>query len=140
MDLSRSEPNLYIKGKNKFATFSGALLNFFAFAGIFAICLKLFMDFFDGDHFSLIYSEINDYDKQIDFSDIPMMFTVTSQRGGFMNSSIAYFSVQYVNMSNSIIEFMPLKYEKCDINKHFGKYKNLFEAVDVSNYNCIKPG
>jgi hypothetical protein len=140
MDLSRSEPKLYIKGKNKFATVSGAILYFFAFIGICVISLNFFLDFFKGSQFSLIYSQINDYDKQINFSEIPIMFAAKSQRGGFLNSSISYFSAQYVNISNNILQFTPLKYETCDIDKHFYNYRDLFSSMDVSSYYCFSRG
>ena len=39
------------------------------------------------------------------------------------------------------VERIKIKQEKCDIKKHFGNFKNLFESIDgISNYYCAVPG
>jgi hypothetical protein len=45
-----------------------------------------------------------------------------------------------VNQSNGVSVFTPLKYEICNLDKHIGKYKSLFENLNITNYNCISPG
>jgi hypothetical protein len=139
-DFSGIEAKLYINGKEKYATVSGAILNFLALVGIISISLVFFLDFFSGKQFSIIYSQINDFDKNLNFSEIPFMFTATTVRGGYLNSSILYFSVQYSNHTVGGKTFYnPISFEKCDKDKHLGKYRNLFEKIDISNYYCIAP-
>jgi hypothetical protein len=139
-DLSSEEPKLFIKGKEKLATVSGAILNFLALIGIISISLIFLVDFFLGKQFSIIFSQINEFNRDMNLSDVPILFAASNTRGQYLNSSIVYFSVQYANITSKGNSFPVVKSEKCDIDKHFGKYRQMFEDIDISNYYCIVPG
>jgi hypothetical protein len=140
LDFSSAEPKFFIKGKARFATASGALLNFFALIGVTSISLIFFIDFFLGKQFSIIFSQVNDFDRNLNLSDVPILFGASNTKGQYFNNSIIYFLVQYVNVTTTGTKFLTIQSEVCEINKHFGSYKKYFQDIDISNYYCIVPG
>jgi hypothetical protein len=139
-DLSADKPKFYIHGKDKFATKISSIFNFLALLAILSISLSFFVDFFSGKQFAIISSQTNSIDEYLNISEIPFLFSPSFTRGEFLDSSYVYFRVNYVQSIGSNTTDNILPYEFCNIEKHFGKYRSLFENIDISQYYCITPG
>jgi hypothetical protein len=139
-DLSANKPKLYIHGKDKFATKISSMVNILALLTVSSISLGFIVDFLYGKQFAIISSQTNSVDENLNISEIPFLFSPSFTRGGFLDSSYVYFRANYIQSIGSNTTDNILPYEFCNIEKHFGKYRSLFENIDISQYYCITPG
>src|SRR5687767_6520802 len=123
IDFLGVEPRLYAYGKERYVTKFGAVMSSLTAISILVLCLYFIIDYFDRKKLTLIYSQTTAFNRSMSFADFPIMFKMSDNFGNALNTSITYPIFGYLeflpeNKGTAVTKY--LKYEKCDIEKHFG--------------------
>jgi hypothetical protein len=140
-DILGIQPRLYTYSNKRFSTKFGIIMSLLTITSALALSLYFVSDFFQRTKFTLIFNQSTDFQRVLNLSDFPTMFRLRNVNAP-LNFSISYpIIAHYTYKPNSLTPTIQvLKYEKCDIDKHFGKYRGLFlNITNLETYNCISP-
>ncbi len=148
IDIIGVNPSILINHKRRHSTIYGGVISLLCYLSISIIALIFSKDFFGRTQSSIIYNyEQTRYLKR-NLSKFPYTLRLMTAVGGVIPDNFYYihselWKMQYFNVSGQIIlntTRVVLKQEKCDINKHFGDNKYLFENVtNLKDSYCPVP-
>ena len=106
-------------------------------------------DLFDKDTFSIIHNTYIDLSSTLDFSNIPVLFSLVTTSGDVIepDKNLYTFNVIDFTFSNVLIdgisktqmEQRQLEFVRCDEMKN-NLLEHYFSTFNLSSYCCIKPG
>ena len=147
LDLLQSSIPISYKKHSSYRTTFGAVLSLFAIIPVSTYTIIKFKILFDKKQFTIISSEVQNSKGLINFSDIPILFTLYDDKGNnfeddlkLYNFSVEQIEQIYTKDGKSIYASRPIKLERCDhLVKSFELLKH-FSDYNLTEYTCIKPG
>lgn len=143
LDIFQREPRLYLSGKQEFPTKYGVVIGTMTiFACISFICYFI-VDYYEKTTINLVQNTLF-YDRPVyKFGMTPFIFNLQNSYGDMTKESHFYFTFSMTFQkpeNNGKSTKFDVEMEKCDINKHFGESRNLFEKKSkIDDYYCIRP-
>ena len=149
-DFLSTKPNLKINKKVRLKNISSGLASLIAIMMIVSISLYFSTQLIVRENSSIIFNSVPNYEEKLNLSELPYMIGLFTNLGTPIQDSenIFYIQSEIWNMyydktegkSKQVAERITIKQEKCDIDKHFGKYRDYFkELPDISSYLCPIP-
>lgn len=146
-DIFSVQPYFFLTAiKESSKSLLGGLLSIMSLSLISSCVLYFLVMFLSRSNYKIVSNqEINDEVYLKSINDYPIMFRVTDNNALVPDNATLYTKIRMAYCSS---EFNPktgikqhlhyfLEMETCDINKHFGQYKNLFENMtDLSTFTC----
>jgi hypothetical protein len=146
-DIYGTEFKINVFGKEKVKTLWGSLIGVLTICAISAYFTYQIYNVLNKNSTSIIYNESSSRIAVNNFTDIPIMFKVIDASGMKIAPegiySIEPIYLNYIvekgekNNSKSYTKRIPIEIEPCQREKHLGEYIDLFENIDVENYQCI---
>ena len=149
LDLLRIPISLSYKDQYLYKTFVGSTLTIVAFIIIFVYFVVKLKELISKSSFSIITNEFQSPKDTINFTNVPILFSLTDNDGNplELNSKIFEFSVVFSNYvqhfdknGNCNITHIEkeIEIERCDrINSSLDL--SYFEKYNISSFKCIKP-
>jgi hypothetical protein len=140
-DIIGLNPSILIDYKRKHSTLFGGIISILSIISIILISLFFITDFLGKKQSSVIYNYEQSRYVQRNLSQYPYTLRLATPVGGLIPDSFYYvhselWKMKSFNLSGQVIlnaTRVVLVQEKCDINKHLGQYRNLFENVAYLN-------
>ena len=141
--------SLSFKKQLYYKTCIGGFMSLVSVIVLIIICLVFIKDLFDKDTFSIIHNTYVDLNSTLDFSNIPVLFSLVTSFGDVIepDKNLYTFNVIDFTFSNVFIDGISktqavqrqLEFMRCDEMKNnlLDKY---FSTFNLSAYYCIKPG
>ena len=135
-------------GETRVKTFIGGIISIISVLASLGLSLYFFAVFVSDNNQSIISSSKFDSTVYLtDTSEVPLMFRLSDTRNLPYKESDKMYKIGlnywYVtsNTSTTVIQdYVAINIEHCDINKHFGKYKELFQHYeDIGSFYCPAP-
>jgi len=149
-DIYGTEFKINVFGKEKVKTLWGSLIGVLTICAISVYFTYQIYNVLNKNSTSIIYNESSSKIAINNFTNIPMMFKVIDAAGKKIQSdgiySIEPIYFNYIvekdekNNSISYTKPIPIEIEPCQRKIHLGEYIDLFENIDVENYQCIPMG
>jgi hypothetical protein len=141
LDFLSTKPQLFILGKERFTTDIGKILGVICAALIIALSIYFFSEMIRRHSINIYSYSYITHLPLIDMSEFPIMMTLQNGNGVPYDEEERLFRIyglhaDFGNYSN--VKYTPIYLEKCDINKHFGKYQELFKDIPYfERYHCM---
>jgi hypothetical protein len=149
LDISSIQPRLYINNKDRYKTIFGSFIGFLSLLAISALSTYFIIRTFSRSTLTLIYSKNSLFTPQVDLTAMPLMFGLfdvsmkpikNPEKTYVLIPELFTWSTQLVNNINTtVMTRTNFTAEKCDIEKHFGEFKDSFTGIGLQNYYCIPP-
>jgi hypothetical protein len=143
VDFFNSKPEFYLNSKVTVKSSLGNLVVLISVSAILAHIIYLLVIFLKKEEVNVITNNISDVSHNLNIKSRHFMFSLTSALGIPVKSSIVNFAPQMwtfvpgINNGAPVISKIP--YSRCDLDSHFGKYRNLFQNfTGLSNYFCLE--
>jgi hypothetical protein len=144
-------PNLKINKNDRLKNNISSLASLLAIAMIISVSGYLCLQMFIRADSNIIYNSLPNKDQIQNISQFPYMIGVFSNLGKPISDDEKIYYIQseiwnmYHDNTNGTIKQVAkrtlIQQEKCDINKHFGEYRKIFENIPyLSSYYCPIPG
>ena len=149
LDLYGKTFNLHTFGQDKYKTVTGSIFGSISLIAIIAISIYFLKDLFGRKNMTLIYNEDSNTIPVNDLSNTPFLLGLADYTGAAIpREGIYSFQVTYVNFTvvqvngTGVVKPIrtPIVLEKCDINKHFLQYGEMFTQLQVDKGFCVPPG
>lgn len=151
-DYLNITPRLYIKGRTHYSSSFGILMGIFCFFSCIGFSIYFIYEYFRKTEGNIIFNEIVDFPKELNFTHFPFAFKLTNSKGISYEQNIVTFQIQHwIFPPNSkgipIINTIP--FQKCDFKKHLenNKYKKYYNedfetyyCIDINNYELVLRG
>jgi hypothetical protein len=144
LDFISPVPSFKINKKNRLKNILSGVFSLIAFLLILSITIFLAHQMFTRSNSTVILNSIPDQFQKQNLSNFPFMIGLINNLGQNIqeDESVYYIKSEaweiYNNNTNEVVQQIVkralLKLEKCDINKHFGKYKDFFQNTPFINY------
>jgi hypothetical protein len=143
-DIFGCDPQLFIYGEKRYKTSFGSLMSIITLTAILAFVFYFFIEMINRNKINLISNQKTKFNNTLDLSDYPFMFKIATVKGDAFKNTIVLPIVNvwtYPPMSNGTPIIETVKVETCDINIHFGKFKDLFTKLNgIETHYCLPPG
>lgn len=135
-----------LRGKKKMKTIIGGIISMIAIASSVTLTIYFFVEFITKNNKTLISS--NEYSPTVNITyshKIPFLLRLSNLENSlYKNPERIYkirlkywFGGKLINSEIKQQEHVDIDVEKCDINKHFGDFKELFENItDLNTFFC----
>ena len=141
--------SLSFKKQLYYKTCIGGFMSLISVIVLIIICLVFIKDLFDKDTFSIIHNTYIDLSSTLDFSNIPVLFSLVTTSGDVIepDKNLYTFNVIDFTFSNVLIdgisktqmEQRQVEFVRCDEMKN-NLLEHYFSTFNLSSYYCIKPG
>lgn len=149
-DIYGQSFNLHLFGRPKYKTIIGSIIGFISLFLVVSVSLYFFIELIERKSMTVIYNEDSNIIPMNNLSNVPFMFSLTDLNGIHLESEGLFsFDVKMMNYgyyknadgaSKFGIQILPIKMEKCDLNKHFLDKGEMFKSFSINKYYCIPPG
>lgn len=148
-DIYFIRPKLFIFHKENFSTLLGGLFSIITILSISSLSMYFVYQVLARTSTRVVFSQSSKYFNSFDHSSIPIMVGMFDALGSALKNpdSTYYVEGRYSSFINDpktekvIANFTKIVFEKCDINKHFGDYADIFRKVPFFNdWYCFQPG
>lgn len=141
-DYLNISPRLYINRKTHYSSQCGKIMGIFYFFFCFGLSFYFIKEYLIKDEGNIIFNEIVDFQKELNFSKFPFTFKVTNSKGVSFDQNIIRFKVQhwiFPQNSNGVPIVNTIPYQRCNYKKHLinNEYKNYYLNNDFESYYCI---
>ena len=146
-DIYGKSYSLKLFGKENYKTTSGAIIAVLTLIGMAFISVVFVIDLFKRKKITLTYNEDVSTLPINNITDIPIMFGISdSSSQMFLTDKLFSFDVKMVyniisinsdGVSKMKQEVIPIPLEVCDLEKHFGNYKDLFVKINITGFGAI---
>jgi hypothetical protein len=132
IDFLSTKPQIFTNGKNRFSTIFGIIFSIVTMAVIVTFAIYFLNEMFQRQTINIYsYSYINSL-PSINMSNFPLMISIQNGNGIPYPEEERLFRIygvhcDFSNYSN--VKYIPIYPEKCDIDKHFGEYKEFFKDI-----------
>ena len=147
LDLLHSSIPISFKNHSSFRTVFGAILSIFIVTMIIIYAIIRFKILIERKNFSIISNEIQNINGLINFSNIPILFTLYDDKGNnfeddlkLYNFSVEQIEQIYTDEGESIQTSKQLELERCDRLINSFELLKYFSDYNLTEYTCIKPG
>ena len=147
MDIFKTPITLSYNKRYSYETKFGGVLTIITFIIIFAYTISNLIDLLQGNNYTIISNEIENYKYILDFSNVPFGFKLINSKGedfpydptiyNYKIINTEYYFIQ--NSGDKTINYVEEKIEFDYCDKFFGNNK-FYKNLDISNLICIKPG
>lgn len=138
VDRLSTSPELLFQGRNRFSSFLGMIMTILCYSGIAVIGIWFFYDWINNAKVQVVANYSIDETGSVDMNAFPVAFIVYNNVLQPIPEAERVYSVMPTQGDTSTKYMFSIAEEKCDINKHFGDYKHLFEKVDhLKEHYCI---
>jgi hypothetical protein len=146
-DFFPFEPKLTYEGYGRFSTKFGFFTSILC--GTLSVIFLFYFstDLFFRQHSFARFSSNYNITGSLNFSELPFMIMLTQRGSNLIPNSSKYYQVgsymveTYIDNSISYTKTKEIFFENCNIDKHFGKYKHMFQNIpSLESYYCPKPG
>jgi len=150
-DLYSCTGNLKIQGKNSYSYLLSAILSILSIIIILILSIYFIIIAFERKSLSVILHFDSMNYPVVNLTDYPMTFHIYDSYGKSLNdqNEVYYFMGKYLeykvvfdedNKPRVINTITDLKFERCNISKHFGKYQEYFSNLpDLNLKYCLPP-
>ena len=151
IDFLSEKPELYINGNTRFQTASGGILSVMTCLLIVAAALNFTVELLSYKNSSIIYNQIPSEEVNLDLSKFPFIIMLQDQSFKPIEDEERLYEAS-VNMwyaypddstgiTTMATHYEDVEIERCDLNKHFGEYRPIFEKVPfLEHHYCSKMG
>jgi hypothetical protein len=140
LDFLGNQPEFYIFKKDLYKAFIGGCLSIITAIAIASLSLYFIITAFSRQQVNLLSSETSNYDKRLDLSNVPILFSPANKGGVLFNTSMAYPVFQYWTFpakSKGAVNVTTIPYKKCNMSD-IADYEDLFaEVPNLSSYYCM---
>ena len=147
LDIYESSITFSYNNSYSYDTKFGGLLTIISFVVLLCYSVLSIISLFQGNNYTLISNESEDYKYILDFSKIPFAFKLVNAKGQDFPYDPTIYNYKIIdteyyykqNSNNKTIEYKEesIEYDYCE--KFIGKNK-FYNFLNVSNLLCIKPG
>ncbi len=140
-------PSFKFNNSNTFQTFPGGLLTIITYLLISGLVCYFLNLLFSRNVYTIVYNNVYDSDLSINMTDFPHMIRVLKADSQPLPNDTRYY---YIHSELVVVESdgtalnrtkKIIKHEKCNKDKHFGKYREYFKDVPfLESYYCMVPG
>lgn len=143
---SEAKLTFNLRGKKKMKTIIGGIISMVAIVSSVTLTIYFFVEFITKNNKTLISS--NEYSPAVNITyshKMPFLLRLSNvENSPYQNPERIYkirlkywFGGKLNATSNKLQEHIDIDVEKCDINKHFGDFKKLFENItDLNTFFC----
>ena len=142
LDMLSIETGFYINGDKRYKNYFGGLITLMTYLVALAAVIYFFLQFVNREESTIINdSEITNKVAINEFKRFPFMMRLSASGNLVIEENWRVWKIigaRWGTTANSTKQFtQTLKMEKCDLNKHFGEYRYLFEnQTDLSTFIC----
>jgi hypothetical protein len=140
-------PCFKINNSYTFQTFIGGLLTMITYFLIFGLVCYFLNLLFSRNVYTIVYNNVYDSDLSLNITDFPHMIRVLKSDSQPLPNDTRYYYIHsellVVETDGTVLNRTKklIKHEKCNIDKHFGKYREYFKDVPfLESYYCMVPG
>jgi hypothetical protein len=146
-DILGPNPSLKIHKNKRHSSIPGGIISILAFFLILTVAIYFIERMLSRSDKTITFNVFPTESQSFDFSKVPIIFIFTDYLGFPLKNVEKYFRTYVatwdIKQNNNTIITTPtfLKFEKCDINKHFSsEHKFFFENIPfLSDHICINP-
>jgi hypothetical protein len=149
-DFLSMKPNMKINKEERLKSFPFGFMSLLAYLIVVGLGIYFVNQLLSRSESTITSNDIPDMSQKINLSDLPYTIALRSNLGTPLSDDIYSLKSEIWKFSlikNSKgeeelgLERIVVKHEKCDINKHFGKYSYLFNNLPyLSSSYCPIPG
>jgi hypothetical protein len=148
-DFLSLKPSMKINKEDRLKSFPFGLLSLLAYLVAFALGIYFINQLLSRSDSAVTTSEIPDLSQNINLSQFPYTISLRSNLGRPVPDDIyslqseiwRFYVTNTTGQEELMVDRIKVKHEKCDINKHFGKFKYLFQNLPyLSSSFCPIPG
>jgi hypothetical protein len=149
-DFLGKAPEFYINRNKRENNFFGGILSLVTITCILGVIFQFGMQFLKKTQSTIMFNSLPTKNVALNYSNMPWMIILSdvnfnpfpnAQKYWYIVPQMRVFTVN--NSSNSVsvrAVTEPVQVEFCDINKHFGKFKDMFMSIPyISNHWCPVP-
>ena len=147
LDFLQAPIPLSFKNHSSYRTTFGAILSLFIITTIIICIIIRFKTLIQKTNFTIISSESQNSNGLINFSNIPILFSLYDDKGNNYEDDLKlyHFSAEkieqiYTKEGKSIKTYKPIEFERCDKLVNSFELLNYFSDYNLTKYTCIKPG
>lgn len=146
---TKAKLTMNLRGKKQMETILGGIISLISITASATLTIYFFVQFLTKNNKTLISS--NEYSPTVNITSsktVPFLLRLSSQENKpYENPEKIYkirlkylFGGKIENSKNNEQQNSEIEVEKCDINKHFGEYKELFHNItDINTFFCPAP-
>lgn len=149
LDIYGSELPIFYKGDKIYKTKLGGFLTILSSIICFTLILVYFFDLFSRSKFSIIVSNKLNYNEEIDFSNIPILFSIADLNGNLLDLNEKYFTIEpyvysifidYESGKNNIqFKKRKIDFDRCDKIQNKTLINQFYPDFNLTQYFCLNP-
>jgi hypothetical protein len=138
LDQLGSTPDLLFSGKKRFNTLVGTLMTIVCYLASLGVAFYIIQDWIFHSKPTVCINFGSELKESVDISSYPFAFVIMSDMLQPLPDSDRIYSVEPIYRDATSKETYSYPLQKCDPDKHFGKYKSLFSNISyLANHYCI---
>jgi hypothetical protein len=131
------KPNFLIYGRDSYKTLPTSILGIISYLTMLIFSTYFFVDSLKRENMVIIYNEKSTVYPIINFTEIPMMFTLNDGINNFIDESLYYINPVIVEATETSFDFTSMKMKKCS-EANFGQYGDYFtNYTNLENIYCF---
>lgn len=148
-DILGLSPSLYVESEKRKLSLIGGIMSIFTVILLLIFIIYFICEVFVRQSFVFIFNQTTDSIPYLDLTKIPLAFRFYDIAGNLMpiaeveNQIRLYAEITQIKppsaeTGSTVINSKKFNLEKCDMQKHFGNYTDLFAGkADFSQYYCL---
>jgi hypothetical protein len=135
IDIFAREPKLFINQEKTLKSTPGFIMSLFMIISILIISFYFLIDLFSFRKSNIMYNKLDNPTPKLNMTEVPFIIGILDGSFNSYPEADRLFKVYALKAGTNSFK---MTVEKCDINKHFGIYKNHFiNTPNITNYYCI---
>jgi hypothetical protein len=138
LDQLSSTPDLLFSGNKRFTTLMGTFMTIVCYLASLGVAIYIIQDWIFNSKPLVVVNFATELNERVDVSSYPFAFVVMNGMLQPLPDSDRIYSVEpiYGDSEGKVSYSYPL--QKCDPDKHFGKYKSLVSNISyLANHYCL---